>query len=297
MKIPHFFKAKSRLGLINPPIRHAEINRGVEDAPDSILSPRFLKEFDQKSVTEFTFSNPEDVEKENYYSVLATQLKEFTDIINSSIKDGQTQVVIGGDNSATFSSFLAAINRTPNINSVGYLQFDSHGEMHLHSTSISKNFHGMYMRPFFGTFDIAEIEDLIPNKLDLSQALTIGDIIFDEGDNSPRGEKSLYNNISNISREEYIERKLEILDEIQNFIYKFDHIHINFDIDIFDADSVGPSGMGNEGKWLWEDTLPIIDVLNKKQNISLDIVEVNPKITGAEKTVQTAQKIIKLLLA
>ncbi len=78
---------------------------------------------------------------------------------------------------------------------------------------------------------------------------------------------------------------------------RFDHVHVNFDIDIFKAESVGPSGMGDEGKWYWEDTLPIIEMLNKKSNISLDIVEVNPLIKGAEKTVETAQKIITLILS
>lgn len=296
MKTPHFFKAKSRLGLINPPIRHEEINKGVEDAPDSILSEIFLKNFPDNEITDFTFPKPEEVEKKNYYSTLAKKLKEFTEIIYSNLKSNQTQIVIGGDNSVTFSSILAVIKRTPDVKSIGYLQLDSHGEMHLFSTSISKNFHGMYMRPFLDTFDILEIEELAKPKLKPDQVLTIGDIVFDEGDSHPRGEPAFYKNIRNINRDEYVNKKDRVLNEIAQFLSKFDHIHVNFDIDVFVAESVGPSGMGNEGKWFWEDTLPIIDLLNKKQNISLDIVEVNPKIPGAEKTVKTAQEIISLIL-
>ncbi len=296
MKIPHFFKAKSRLGLINPPMRHQDINKGVEIAPDFILSQDFLKTFQEKEVSEFIFSKPEDIEKKNYYSTLSSELNEFKNLINENIKSTHTQIVIGGDNSVTLSSFLAVIERSKDIKTVGYLQFDSHGEMHMYSTSISKNFHGMYMRPFFEKFDISEIEKLVPNKINLSSVLTIGDIIFDEGDNTPIGEKAFYKNIRNINRNEYLNDQTSTLHEIELFLTRFDHVHVNFDIDVFNADSVGPSGMGNEGVWLFEDTLPIIGLINKKQNISVDIVEINPQIKGAEKTAQTAQKIISLLL-
>lgn len=296
MKNPHFFKAKSRLGLINPPMRHEEQNIGVEDAPDYILSNSFLDKFSEREVSEFNFTKPESVKKEEYYPILAKELREFTETIYSNLKPNQTQVVIGGDNSVTFSSLLAVIKRTPDVKTIGYLQFDSHGEMHLYESSISKNFHGMYMRPLLDKFDIPEIDSLAPKKLDLNQVLTIGNVIFDEGDAHPRGEPEFYKKISNIKREDYLNRTFETLSIVQNFISKYEHIHINFDIDIFTAESVGPSGMGNEGVWFWEDTLPIIKLLNKKPHISLDIVEVNPRIPGAEKTIKTAQEIISLML-
>lgn len=294
MKIPHFFKASSRLGLINPPMRHTEINKGVEDAPEYILSTDFLKTFKDYEVSEFKFTQPEDITNEAYYPQLAKELKEFKDLINMNLKKNQVQVVIGGDNSVTFSSLLAVLERVKDIRSIGYLQLDSHGEMHLLSTSVSKNFHGMYMRPFFDTFDVADIENLVPKKLQLDQVLTLGDMIFEE--NHPRGEAEFHKNIRNINRNEYVSTQNACLNEINAFLSKFDHVHVNFDIDVFKAESVGPSGMGDEGKWMWEDTLPIIELLNKKQNISLDIVEVNPKIPGAEKTIKTAQNIIYLIL-
>jgi arginase family enzyme len=297
MKTQHFFKAKSRLGLINPPMRHTEINRGVEDAPDHIISQEFLNTFPESETTDFAFTQPEKVELNNYYAILSRELKDFTDTINKNLKPNQTQVVIGGDNSVTFSSFLAVIERLPDLENVGYLQFDSHGEMHLHTTSISKNFHGMYMRPFFDSFDVPEIDQLVNTKISPKQVLTIGDLIFDDGDTDRRGERSFYGNIRNIDRNEYLTRTDNSLNEISNFLNKYDHVHVNYDIDVYKAESVGPSGMGDEGVWLWEDTLPIIKLLNKKQNISLDIVEVNPLIPGAEKTVNTAQQIISLILS
>src|SRR5687767_7384501 len=105
MKKPHFFKAKSRLGLINPPMRHTEINFGVEDAPDVIVTSDLLSKFDTCELSDFSFTKPEEVSKENYYPLLAKELKNFKDLINEKIKSDQTQVVIGGDNSVTFSSF------------------------------------------------------------------------------------------------------------------------------------------------------------------------------------------------
>lgn len=205
-------------------MRHSKMNLGVEDAPDYILTPEFLSRFSEKVVSEFNFSKPETVEKENYYQVLSQELKLFKDLINKDINPDHTQVVIGGDNSVTFSSFLAVVERNSSIEQIGYLQFDSHGEMHLLSTSISKNFHGMYMRPFFDKFDVLEIEELVPNKLSLGQVLTIGDIIFEE--DHPRGEAAFHKNIKNINRNEYINNRTRILAEISEFLSKYDHIHI-----------------------------------------------------------------------
>lgn len=303
-KQPYFFKAKSRLGLVNPPMRHQQLNIGVEQGPDYILSPEFLNQFPGASVSEFVFSKPEEVSSGQYYQVLALELKRFKELINQQIKPGETQVVIGGDNSVTFSALLAVMERSVDIQDIGYIQFDSHGEMHLFKSSLSKNFHGMYMRPFLDVFDRSEIEQLVPKKLKKSQVLTIGDLVFDAGDDSKDGEMELYRSLRNISLKEFKDHPSERLgtsnskvkNEISEFINKHEHIHINFDIDIFDASVAGPSAMADEGVWFWEEVVEILEIIKRAHSLSLDIVEINPLIKGSDKTVKLAQDIMKKIL-
>lgn len=295
IKDPHFFKVKSRIGLTHPPIRHREFNFGVEEAPDFIITPEFLKNFQDCSIDNFDFKKPEKISKENYWDEVAKELEDFKYLINSKFKQGQTQVILGGDNTVTLSSLEAEIERIGDPEKIGYVQFDSHGEMHQSKTSVSKNFHGMYMRPFFDVFDIYQIDRLVPKKMETSQILAIGDIVFDGKDTE---EERFYkeNWIRNIRQEEFTKNKQMVLLEIEKFLYRFEHIHINFDIDVFDRSVSEATGLPEDGKWFKEEIFAILDLISRKENISIDLVEINPKKEGAEKTVKLAQEILLKLL-
>jgi arginase family enzyme len=294
---PHFFKAKSQLGAIYKLIRQDHFISGVEDGPEHILTSDFLKNFPDSKIDEFVFPQPNKVAKEEYYPVLARELAEFTKLINQEIKDGETQVIIGGDNTVTFSSLLALIKRSGNPQEIGYVQFDSHGEMHLYQSSVSKNFHGMYMRPFFDKFDIPEIEELVLNKMDYSQVFTIGDIIFDEGDNHPQGEVELYKTLRNVRREEFLKNKEKILAEFEAFTKRYKHLFINFDIDVFDGSVAGATGE-DEGVWFWEEINSFLEIISKHPNVSIDLVEVNPYMEESSKrTIEIAHKILLKVLS
>ncbi len=290
---PHFYKAKSRVGLTNPPIRHSDLNTGVEDAPHQILNG-FLHNFAAAKVDEYTFSAPEKI-SDNYWQTVAKELQALKNLINDNYIYGETQVVLGGDNTVTLSSLQAVIERIGEPSKIGYIQFDSHGEMHQLKTSLSKNFHGMYMRPFFDDFDVSEIDLLVPKKLNPSQALTIGDIVFD-GDNSE--EESFYkdNQIRNINKSLFDSNPENSLVEIKTFVQNFKHIHINFDIDVFHRSESEATGLPEDGKWLKPQIFQILEILKHSKSFSIDLVEINPQKPGGQKTVKLAQEILLFLL-
>lgn len=294
-RIPNFFKVKSRIGLTNPPIRHSDFNFGVEDAPDEIVVDSYLKNFENYEINEFEFKQPEDVLKENYWSEVASELNEFKELVNGKISEGQTQVVLGGDNTVTLSSLEAVIERVGDPSRIGYVQFDSHGEMHQSLTSISKNFHGMYMRPFFDKFDVPAIDSLVPNKMSTTQILTIGDIVFD-GENTEEEQFYKNNKIWNISRANFLSNKEQILAQITEFLSRFEHIHINFDIDVFHRSVSEATGLPEDGRWYKEEIFAILDILTLQKNLSVDMVEINPKKEGGEKTIKLSQEILLKLL-
>lgn len=293
MKNPHFFKAKSRIGLTHKPVRQTELNLGVEDGPDAILSQKFLSEFSGVEVSEYTFPTPENIQKKDYWQILASNLKRFKNQINKNLKKDQTQIVIGGENSITFSSLLAVFERVKGSKKIGYIQFDSHGEMNSFGGSISKNFHGMYMRPFFETFDILEIANLVPYRLAPPQALFIGDIVLD-GD-EPEFFKKM--GFRNIKREDYLKNPVQIQTEVKEFISGFNYIHTNFDIDIFHESIAGATGIPEDGKWLKDEVFTLLKIISTHPILSFDLSEVNPKKPQATKTVKLAQQILNAVLS
>jgi len=294
-KPPHFFKVKSRVGLTNPPIRHNELNLGVEDAPDSVLTPLFLENFPQAKINDFSFTTPEEMNKDEYWKILARELEQLKILITKEVSKTDTQIVIGGDNTVTLSSLEAVIERVGDPSKIGYIQFDSHGEMHQSKTSLSGNFHGMYMRPFFDKFDIPEIDDLVPEKLKTSQILTIGDILFD-GEKTEEEQFYQQNKIRNINVSEFDKDKENVLSEINHFLKSYQHIHINFDIDVFHRSVSSATGLPEDGRWFKEQIFTILDLIANHKSISLDLVEINPKKEGAEKTIKLAQDILLKLI-
>lgn len=287
MKIPHFFKAYCRLGIPNVPLRMSELNIGVEDAPDAILSKDFLVGFPKAQVSEYKFPNPEDIESKNYWQTLCLHLKGAKLKIDQELKAGETQIVVGGDNSVTLSSLLAVLERV-NPKKVGYIQFDSHGEENSFKGSISKNFHGMYMRPFLEDFDVKIVNDLVPNKLPSENFLTIGNLDLDPDEVEVYKRHNLKNfNKANIA---------DAAEYLKAFIQQFDQIHINFDVDVMDQSITPAIGIPTENGLFPEHIFPLLEIIRTCPDWSLDLAEVNPKKEGALKTIQVVQKILQFML-
>jgi arginase family enzyme len=291
-KIPHFFKAYSRIGLTHPPIRQLEWNHGVEEGSDAILSHDFLKTFSNSKVDEYHFTNPEDIKASDYWDVLSKELAEFKELIIQRLASNETQVVIGGDNCVTFSSLLAVLEKASDPTKVGYLQFDSHGEMCSFKGSDSKNFHGMYLRPFFEHFDIPEIAALVPSQLKSDQALFFGDMVLD-GDEPAFFKKQKFINITFNNHQKNMAKNEKLL---ADFIARYEYIHVNFDVDIFHHSVSKATGIPYDGKWFLKEVLKLLEIISVHPNLSFDLSEVNPKKEGIDQTIKVAQTVLKTVL-
>lgn len=289
MKKPHFFKVKSRIGLTNKPVRQTEFNNGVEDGAPAVLTPEFLGEFPHASLDQFIFSDPEDIVRD-YYHIMVEEMVACKEFINHRLKKGETQIVVGGDNTVTFASLLAVQERWGDIQRNGYIQFDSHGESNSHKGSPSKNFHGMYLRPFFAAFDIPEIEALIPQKLKPSQAMFFGDMILD-GD-EPEFFRTM--GFQTVNLAQFTADPGTVLQALEKFLKRFDHVHVNLDVDVFHRSVAGATGIPEDGKWMKSEIFTLLKKIAQHPSVSLDISEINPRKTGKKRTIEVAQEIVKL---
>lgn len=292
MRPVHFFKAKSRLGLRNCPLGQTAENIGVENGADAIVTRSFAGSFSASDTSRSVFPTPDTISSDVFNSVLAKEYGAMRDFINASLKSGSTQVVIGGDHSVTFPSVLALLERTEDESGIGYIQFDSHGDMHLASTSPSGNFHGMYVRALVDRHDIPEIEALAPRKIPAENVLFIGNLDLQKEEEeyfSRRG-------IARISGARVRTRQKYVASSIRRFIKRFEHIHITFDIDCMDKSEAPATGIPAENGMRMLEIFPLLDEVADHPSISIDLVEVNPHVPGARKTIQLAQDILRAFL-
>ena len=286
---PHFYNLRSRLGTTNVPYRQKNINFGVENGGDAVLTKEFLQNFPDSAIDEFNFSKPENVSKKNYFDTLAKELKAAKDLILSSLGSDEMPVVLGGDNSISFSPLVATLEKYK-PNRVGYVRIDSHPDMNSIKVSLSGNFHGMWMRPFVDSFEEKKISNLIKNKLTLYQLLFIGNLDIDPG------EKEFFTGKSQVFSPDYLrENKESVLMNLEQFANIYNHIYLRVDIDGFD-DSVAPAtGIPAKKGLLFEDIQEVLDKV-KEQLVCVDLVEVNPQKKGVAQTVKLAQDILLRLL-
>ncbi|MBI2074680.1 MAG: arginase family protein [Candidatus Levybacteria bacterium] len=292
MKKPHFFKAYSRIGLAHIPYGQKKLNIGVEQGPDAILTGKFLSQFNGALATSFEFPKPEDINK-NFYHVLADNVKKFQDVINQNLKSSETQVVIGGDHSITFPSVLAVLQRISDPKSIGYIQFDSHGDINLRAFSPTDNWHGMYVRPLVDGFDVSRIEKLVTKKLPVNNIFYIGNLDLDPGER----DFFIKYNIKNICKKELREEKSANIKAFAKFAASFRHLHVTFDIDCIDQSEAPATGIPARDGLFYKDILPLLEIINQHPSISFDLSEVNPKKRGAKETVALAQQILRVVLS
>jgi arginase len=291
-RTPYFVKIRTRLGLTHPPVGKTEPNIGVEFAPDAILSAEFLREFPGAKQSEFTFSRPEDIEKQDLWRVTAEESNRCIEMIGRNYVAADTQVAIGGDHSLSFCTILALLKQH-DPSTFAYIHIDSHGDIASLTNSVSGNWHGMYLRPIFSDdFELPEIMRLVTKPIPPANLMYIGNLELD-GD-----EPEFFNKhaIKNISVTDMRSASQLSMQKIEQFLKNKTHLHINIDIDAFDESIAPATGLPKKGGLLIDDLTDFIERVTAFPSISVDLVEVNPQIKGGEKTVTLAQSILRLLV-
>ena len=288
MKIPHFFKANSRLGISNPHKFQKDTDIGVEDGPDVILTDDFLAKFPLCYTGEYIFPKPEKISPKQFNKALGDQISGFKEFINKYMRIGQTQVVIGGDHSVTLPSILAVRDRAGSFKNLGYIQFDSHGDINLKASSPTNNFHGMYARPLIDHFDIKEIENLVPSKLSVENIMYIGNLDLDQEEADLFAKKK----VKNINGKALLEDKRNIVKDFSNFISSFQYLHVSFDVDVLDKTQASATGIPAENGLKLKNIKELLNIISKHPNLSFDLTEVNPRKSGMKQTLKSVHKVL-----
>ena len=293
MKPVHFFKAKSRLGISNPHKLQKDIDVGVENGPEAILTSDFLVKFRPHYISEYAFSKPEEVNPKQFNKILGKQLNDFKEFISKHLRPDQIQVVIGGDHSVTLPSILAVRDRISSFKNLGYIQFDSHGDINLKASSPTGNFHGMYARPLVDHFDIPEIEKLVHDKLPMENIIYVGNLNLDPGEIDLFHKKK----IRNIDKEALLKDKSNVIKNFKNFVSSFQYLHVTFDIDVLDKTQAPATGIPSENGLRSKEIEELLNIISKHSNLSFDLTEVNPQKLGIAQTTKSVHKVLLTSLA
>lgn len=283
-----FYKIYSDLGITNKPNGQKERNDGVYFGPDAVLDETFIQSFPNAKIHEFRFSRNTEVPSDALYRTLEKESALCRDHLLAHLRERDTLIAVGGDNSITFPVLLSDRTR---YDRVGIISFDTHGDIHLQKDSPTGNFHGLYMRPFFDTFDIPEIDALVPTKLQSSDLLYVGNFDFEK-------EETAFMDTKRIRRFSGTEIKhgLEtVIDSLEEFLSLHSHIHINFDVDVFDASLVTATGIPNKEGLLVDEVFPLLERIRIHPSKTISLSEVNPEKAGIAETVYVAQAVLRAL--
>jgi arginase len=291
-RTPHFYHLKSRLGMINLPWNKDVYNIGVEQGSDYILTPAFEQSFAGSASDLLEFPVPERINRNNSYEVICEYSHLAKELIQSTLKPQETQVVVGGDHSVSMPSLATLLERI-DPTSVGYIRIDSHPDILNRASTTTGNFHGMWFRPFIDEFDEEHVATCTGgNRLQPEQLLFIGNL------DSEAAEKEVMKSrhIQNVSVEDLRNTRAAMQSHITSFVGRYNHIHLDIDIDGFDGAVAPATGLPAPHGLLYEDVSFLLDLVAAHPSISVDLVEVNPLKEGGSATVAFAQKLLRHVL-
>ena len=260
----------------------------LEKGADEILDSRFLEKFEHYKISSFDFPNPDGNLRDAYFDLFRNNILDFKNFINGELRDGEMQIVIGGDHIVSLSSVLAVIDRIGETSRLGYIHFDSHGDINKFYESPSNNFHGMYLRPLFDKFDVEQIDGLVPNKIPVENLLIVGNLELDPGEKKFIEES----NIKIISRLSLTNSKKQTLKEFEKFINTFEHLHVSFDGDVLDKSIFPATGIPSENGFRLEEIMSLIKIIKTHNSLTIDFAEYNPQKDIDEKSKKIAQEIL-----
>jgi arginase len=225
------------------------------------------------------FLNIESTEY-NGYEKISHQLEKYNnDKYNNTINKSKKNIsiLIGGDHSLGISSVDAYLNIYGDELSV--LWIDAHADINDHLTSLSGNLHGMTL----GYHHISRADKPIwrknPKKLKSSQLYYFGIRDLDPA------EVELIN-------KENIGFSLKPDNKLKNFINNSKYLLISFDVDALDPEYMDSTGViASNGLTPNEVKQTIEYAYEQNKLVHLDIMEFNPLLGNAEKSIQSVKEI------
>ncbi|MDQ3007986.1 MAG: arginase family protein [bacterium] len=274
------------MGLRFAPIGSAVPNLGVEHGATNIVEklPRY---FTGKQSLVLQFPEPESLSADRYLTQVFEQYLAAKYQLLAAWPLSTSLVALGGDHSTAFISLAAVMERYSAAN-VAVIMFDSHADLHQAATSPTGNFHGMWLRSLCDSFPLLNDQGY-SRRLDPTQLRFVGNLLTEaaEVEFIAQHEIQIYDS-SRIS--------LPAANQLVEWAATFPHLHVSFDVDVFDQTLVSATGTPNPNGLTMNEVMMMLQPLAAHGSISLDIVEHNPHKPEAVQTLPLIERILQTLL-
>lgn len=225
------------------------------------------------------------------YKYVYKMASELRDVVNKSMRDGDSVLVIGGDHSIALGSLAGVLQNDTNL---GVIWFDAHGDINTEETSPSANAHGMPIAALLGLCK-SGLNDIAKVRLKYSNIYWIGVRSLDDGEKQTLQTLGIDDHVYSADLVHKVGMKA-IMDEICYKMHEqqIKHIHISFDVDGMDPSIVYATGTKVPNGLLQTDVDEFINQLIYFPPIlSMDFVEYNPMLEN--KAIPTKQWCLNML--
>jgi arginase len=266
-------------------IQNAGVEDGAQAIADFFVQNHLLSETLTASIFVKKFEAPEQITPEAYLETTFKKYHETIVKLLNSWHQNKSLITFGGDHSISYISLAAVLERYGAKNTC-VLMFDSHADLNSPESSATGNFHGMWLRAFFDSFEKFNVTN---HKITPSQLRYIGNLILDQAEVDFIQEHAIKvyssDSASHMSAQ-----------EVLTWTKNFNHLHISFDIDVFSQRLVSATGTPNPDGFNLEQVMIFLEAVKNHPSISLDIVEFNPKKEGYLESLEIIKKVFTTLI-
>ena len=225
----------------------------------------------------------------NLGKVVKTNLN-IAKAVNKELQLGNRVLCIGGDHSIALGSISAIAS---NIDNLGVIWVDAHGDMNTHLTTETGHIHGMILAALQGHGHPQLIDIFRPGK----KIETRNVVIFGVRDLDKK-EQELMNEVGvlYITHKEILKNGLMAsLNNVKKYLSNVKNLHISFDLDSINPQFISGVSVPVKSGFTTEEGKAIIEFLFNNFNVrTADIVEFNKEFDKDEQTEKYLHILIEL---
>jgi ornithine decarboxylase len=245
----------------------------------------YLTKHIKPDITVLSFLLKENVSLNNLKNLqsVVSYTNQLATVISNIIKNNEMPITIGGDHSISMGTVFGVASEIENL---GVIWIDAHGDMNTDETTITGNIHGMPLAVLQGLGN----KELINAYKSGLKIPTQNIVIYGVRDLDDK-EKELMDSIG-IYYVPFIDIKKRGLETTlkESIIYlkeKTNKLHISFDLDVLNPEVIPGVSVPVKDGLLPEEIYWIFDQLFKSFDVSsIDIVEYNPLFDKDNKTLE-----------
>ncbi|MDO4711674.1 MAG: arginase [Peptostreptococcaceae bacterium] len=218
-------------------------------------------------------------------NVIVDVNQKLCDKVDEVMKTGRFPVVVGGDHSIAMGTIKGVLH---NVQKLGVIWFDAHGDINTNETTPSGNIHGMPVAALLG-MGAEELTSIGGSefKLDKKNFVYIGSRDLDAGERAAMKALGMHvytmHEIDDLGIKTVMEEAIKIASD------GTDGIHVSFDMDVLDPSIAPGTGTKVKGGMGYREAHFSLELIAKTEKlVSVEFVEVNPLLDTANMTGKTA---------